>query len=274
MIPLAFINEWRTNAPWITDAQVEQDLVLSRALVEIYSDPFLKESLAFRGGTALHKLYIHPPARYSEDIDLVQIKEGPIGATIEALRNKLDPWLNEPKRKFNQGRATLVYRFNSESLPVIPMRLKVEINTREHFSVLGLLELPFEINSRWFSNQTIITTYKVEELLGTKLRALYQRKKGRDLFDLITSLKNFPNLDIESLIKCFNNYMSFNSLKISHAEFEANIFEKLNDTSFIEDIFSLLPNALKLEYDPVVEMGKVHEKIISKLEGAPWSGLK
>ncbi|MBY0544426.1 MAG: hypothetical protein K2Q14_02635 [Gammaproteobacteria bacterium] len=55
MIPLAYINEWRTTAPWATDAQIEQDLVLSRALIEIYSDPLLKESLAFRGGTALHK---------------------------------------------------------------------------------------------------------------------------------------------------------------------------------------------------------------------------
>jgi predicted nucleotidyltransferase component of viral defense system len=78
MIPQAYINEWRIVSPWPTDAQIEQDLILSRALIEIFLDPFLAKSLAFRGGTALHKLFIQPSGRYSEDIDLVQINEGPI----------------------------------------------------------------------------------------------------------------------------------------------------------------------------------------------------
>src|SRR3990167_3037788 len=111
MIPIAFINEWRAHAPWVSEAQVEQDLVLARALIEIFSDKLLAESLAFRGGTALHKLFIQPPARYSEDIDLVQIEQGPIGPILEALRKKLSPWLGEPKWKLNEGRATLIYRF-------------------------------------------------------------------------------------------------------------------------------------------------------------------
>src|SRR5262249_54076501 len=79
MIPRAAITAWRAFAPWLTDAQVEQDLVLSRAIVEIFSDPTLASSLVFRGGTALHKMFLTPPARYSEDIDLVQAAPGPIG---------------------------------------------------------------------------------------------------------------------------------------------------------------------------------------------------
>lgn len=47
---------------------VEQDLVISRALAEIYAVPEIAERLAFRGGTALYKLYLRPAARYSEDI--------------------------------------------------------------------------------------------------------------------------------------------------------------------------------------------------------------
>ena len=76
MIPRPYIANWKDQAPWRLDAQVEQDLIISRALVEIFSDGFLRENLAFRGGTALHKLYLKPAPRYSEDIDLVQIKEG------------------------------------------------------------------------------------------------------------------------------------------------------------------------------------------------------
>ena len=72
MIPQAHITAWRATAPWADDAQVEQDLVLSRATVEIFTDSELSGSLALRGGTALNKLFIHPPSRYSEDIDLVQ----------------------------------------------------------------------------------------------------------------------------------------------------------------------------------------------------------
>lgn len=82
MIPRDYITEWRTHAPWLTDAQVEQDLVISKALVDIYSHPLLKGSLAFRGGTALYKLHIKPPARYSEDIDLVQVKVEPAGPVM------------------------------------------------------------------------------------------------------------------------------------------------------------------------------------------------
>jgi hypothetical protein len=57
MIPQAYINEWQTVAPWVLDAQIEQDLIISRAICEIFSDPQLASSLAFRGGTALHKLF-------------------------------------------------------------------------------------------------------------------------------------------------------------------------------------------------------------------------
>ena len=60
MIPKAYIDAWRSVAPWNESSQVEQDLVLTRAVVELFSNNFLKENLAFRGGTALHKLYLQP----------------------------------------------------------------------------------------------------------------------------------------------------------------------------------------------------------------------
>jgi predicted nucleotidyltransferase component of viral defense system len=77
-------------------SQVEQDLVICRALVEIFNHPALKETLAFRGGTALFKLHM-PAARYSEDIDLVQVEPGGIGPLMNGIREVLTPWLGEPK---------------------------------------------------------------------------------------------------------------------------------------------------------------------------------
>lgn len=117
MIPRAQITAWRSEAPWATDAQVEQDLVLSRALVDIFSGPFLSSALAFRGGTALHKLYLAPPERYSEDIDLVQVSEGAIGPVMDALRSRLDPWLGRAKWSHAADSVTLLYRFERRYRP-------------------------------------------------------------------------------------------------------------------------------------------------------------
>lgn len=181
MISRAFITEWSRFAPWQQMYQVEQDLIISRALVELFNRPLLAESLVFRGGTALFKFYLEA-ARYSEDIDLVQVRPGPIGPIMDAVQEQLNPWLGAPKRKQSEGRVTLTYRVESEE--GIPLRLKLEINSREHFSVLGYIRQSFSVKSRWFSGTAAIPTYQLDELLGTKLRALYQRKKGRDLFDL------------------------------------------------------------------------------------------
>ncbi len=188
MIPRDYITQWRERAPWNEDFQVEQDLAISRALVEIFSNPVLAEALAFRGGTALYKLYLTPPTRYSEDIDLVQVKPGPAGPVMDGLRSVLDPWLGQPRWKQSQGRVTFGYRFLSEDVPTIRLRLKVEINTREHFAVLGFTKRPFQVESRWCSGRANITTFELDELLATKMRALYQRRKGRDLFDLAKGL--------------------------------------------------------------------------------------
>lgn len=68
MIPRDFITEWRREAPWIEDYLVEQDLVLTWAISEIFSDSALQRQLAFRGGTAIHKLFLTPAVRFSEDI--------------------------------------------------------------------------------------------------------------------------------------------------------------------------------------------------------------
>ena len=147
-----------------------------------------KPALAFGGGTALYKLYLTPPARYSEDIDLIQVAPGPAGPVMDALRGVLDPWLGEARWKQSKGRVTFGYRFDSEDVPARRLRLKVEINTREHFAAFGFARRPFSVESRWFSGAADVTTFELDELLATKLRALYQRAKGRDLFDLAAGL--------------------------------------------------------------------------------------
>src|SRR6266513_2265342 len=93
MIPINIITQWRQHSPWIYQSQVEQDLILSRALVALYQNELIQRTLAFRGGTALNKLFIKPAARYSEDLDFVQMNDEPIGHILTAIRQVLDPWL-------------------------------------------------------------------------------------------------------------------------------------------------------------------------------------
>jgi len=62
MIPKADIVAWRQVAPWVSDAQVEQDLIISRVLVSMFQDAFIAEQLAFRGGTALRFISTPPVA--------------------------------------------------------------------------------------------------------------------------------------------------------------------------------------------------------------------
>lgn len=269
MIPRANITAWRARAPWPTDAQVEQDLVLSRALVELYGNASVARAVAFRGGTALHKLFFSQPGRYSEDIDLVQIGAGPIGPILNAIRASLDPWLGEPKRKQSQGRVTLLYRFETTTRPVQPMRLKVEINTREHFAVLGVHHHRFVVESPWFSGKADIVTYRIEEMLGTKLRALYQRKKGRDLYDLWLALTSLE-VDDEKVIACFRHYLEHDGLAVSRAEFEENLNGKLRNRSFLADISPLLPTGVTYKIADAGEL--VGRRLIAKLQGDPWKG--
>lgn len=239
MIPRDYITEWRAHAPWVQDFQIEQDLVICRALVDIFSQPVLKNALAFRGGTALYKLYLKPAARYSEDIDLVQVKAEPAGPVMDALRAVLDPWLGAPRWKQTQGRVTFNYRLDSEDAPPIRLRLKVEINSREHFAAHGFTRVPFAVTSRWYAGSCDIATYSLDELLGTKLRALYQRKKGRDLFDLATALA-LPHVDPARVVAAFQQYMQHGGHAVTRAEFEQNLTAKLGDPQFTADIGPLL----------------------------------
>ena len=267
MIPRDFITEWRNVAPWPSVELVEQDLVISRAIVEIFDVDDLASRLAWRGGTALHKLYVKPSARYSEDIDLVQVTAEPIGATLDCLRQTLDPWLGKPRRVFKAGRVNLVYRFDSEGPPRVRLRLKIEINTREHFTELGHVTVPFAVTSRWFEGEAGATTFTLEELIGTRLRALYQRKKGRDLFDIWTVLDR-GLVAPDRVLECFQRYMKEGGHAARRAQFEENLAAKREDARFVSDIVPLLrPDAA---WDVDAAMDVVLDALVSRLPGEPW----
>lgn len=273
MINETAITAWRHIAPWASADQVEHDLILSRAICELYQHPTISQELVFRGGTALHKLFFGKAGRFSEDLDFVQVSAGPIGEIVNAIRECLDHWLGEPTWKQNQGRFILNYRFKTEIEPIITRKVKIEINTREHFNVHPHIKIPFGItNNSWYQGHSNVLTYSLEELLATKLRALYQRKKGRDLYDIWYVSTREPNLNIDSVVNTFEQYMKFENNSISRAEFEKNMYSKRKDLVFNNDIMPLLAVDYVKEYDMEHAYEIALKQFLLKLKGEPWQG--
>ncbi len=195
---------------------------------------------------------------------------GAIGQILDAIRSKLDPWLGEPRRTRSENRVKILYKFETESEPVVDMRVKIEINTTENFAFFGYRQKQFSVASPWFSRTAEVTTYTLEELLGTKLRALYQRKKGRDLFDLYVCAEQFPELELHQVIDSFHHYLSKEGNRVSRAEFEANMHEKVKDPFFSEDIMPLLPANLDRLYDVLGAHDLLKQKLLCRLPGDAW----
>jgi predicted nucleotidyltransferase component of viral defense system len=162
---------------------------------------------------------------------------------------------------------TFYYRFDSETKPITPLKLKVETNTREHLCVLGLRRMRFLVDSPWHSRAADVLTYEQEELLGTKLRALYQRKKGRDLFDLSEALVRLADLDPEKVVACFARYLENEGRRVTRAAFEDNLAKKIDDRVFLSDVPPLL--ALGVSFDEAAALERVREVFISRLPEGP-----
>jgi predicted nucleotidyltransferase component of viral defense system len=172
---------------------------------------------------------------------------------MERLKDVIT-FFEEPRKTQVKGHgAKALHRFTSE-YEEIRLRLKLEINCKEHFNVLDWVDFPFEVESEWFSGKAAIRTYSINELLGTKLRALYQRSKGRDLFDLDYSRLNMK-LDINQIIKCFKEYTIFATGKRppSKKEFLMNIEEKENNPDFTGDMEAILRPEIKYNQEAAFE---------------------
>ena len=181
MLPAQSVVAWSVGIPWTDQRPVEQDLIASRALVEVLSAEVLRETLRFRGGTALNQLHFPVPLRYSEAIDLARTSSGPIGPILDRLRVVLEPWLG--RAQFDQSPIAPKFRFrvSAEDGSGVPIRLKIEINTREIKAFDPPAALPLKVSNPWFSGMAAMSTCTREEMLATKLRALLQRDKGRSL---------------------------------------------------------------------------------------------
>ncbi len=265
MIAQAYLNEWASRAPWPAQVQIEQDLVLSRLIVEIASHELLGGELAFRGGTCLHKLHLPQPLRYSEDLDYVRCTRSGIKPYLTALREvALGVGLVEHGTSQSGQMVHIVFDAQPTGSPG-RIRIKIETNIAETESFLPRITVPYAVDSRWWSGHADVRTFQIEELIATKLRALYQRRKGRDLFDLWHVLTDLQ-LDEQLVIDGLAHYMAGNVF--SYHDISANLAAKIESPDFAAD-HAQLTAAPPSQYSIPAAADLVMERLGSRLSGSP-----
>lgn len=271
MIPMQNVIAWSKVVPWAELRQVEQDLIIARALVLLFNDPVLSKELRFRGGTALNKLHFLKPLRYSEDIDLARTTDTASKPIWDRVHDLLNPWLGQPEYYRSQVAPALRYTVAAEDGSG-NIRLKVEINEVEITAFDPTRTLPLKVANPWFSGSADIPTFSTEEVLATKLRALLQRNKGRDLVDLSHALEIFPKLDAQRTVDMFVRYLK--DKPIPRWESEKRMFEKLDRLDFLTDVHPLLTAEERARFDDAAGKRaflRVFEGFIAKIPGKEWA---
>jgi predicted nucleotidyltransferase component of viral defense system len=262
--------------PWPSLRQVEQDLLLCRAMVAIFSDEFLSTQVAMRGGTLLHKVYLAPAARYSEDIDLVVIGDRPDDPIRKALRRVLVDVLGTPKASVwdatlavrNTAKPSRILRMTylvpSMRTPGAVLEIVVKANVTERTSHRPILKIPFKIPFRGEPLETAINGYDIHEMLGTKMRALFQRRRGRDLFDLYQALTLAqPPVDPGAVVESFLHYLKQENSVAGRSEFISILEGHLTDTGFLSDMNNLLRKGIV--YNPKMAGIYIRSNLLSRL---------
>ena len=256
MIPENSITEWGTNTPWATRAQIEQDLLLSRLMIEISNNAYLGTDLIIRGGTCLHKLHLPTPYRYSEDLDYVRENTYGIKDTFIELGRIASDIGFDSSTELNMIPKFFMRTTASDGSKI---KIKIEINAHERTFAHPRIRLKHTVTSHWFNSSAEILTFQVEEMVATKIRALYQRSKGRDLFDLWLAL-NVLNLDPAAIVSSFACYNPGFTSKQSIT----NLREKLKKEDFRQDLSLMLadwPAGYKI--DQAAE--ELIEKVLSRI---------
>ncbi|WP_206215131.1 nucleotidyl transferase AbiEii/AbiGii toxin family protein [Adlercreutzia sp. ZJ138] len=257
MIPRSIVTAWSIEHPWPDSDQVEQDLLLAQAICEIANDELLGRELIIRGGTAFHKLYLDQPCRYSEDLDYVRTSTGGIGDIMKRL-TEMGRSLGFEVRTQMTRHPKVFWRFVSTS--GVKRKIKLEINTFERSPMLPLVSKETSVESAWYTGYAEVPVFQVEELCATKVRALYQRSKGRDLFDLWLALDRL-GVEPEAIVGVFGAYKPEG---LTRGLMERNLEAKLADRDFCHDCDSLIVGGVeRFGYDAQEAGRLVMEKVIS-----------
>ena len=173
---------------------IEKDLVISIVLAIISDSPefsWCSDKLIFRGGTCIKKVFYHDETRFSEDIDLMGLNIEEAGLFMRSV-NKL-VGMNLGVTSFD---STEVQYSNERGLDFMLYYTSV-LQQKDHISFNLSTAYPMEriqkravIVEPYLQINPSILTLGIKEILAEKTRALLQRRKPRDLFDVWFLIKN------------------------------------------------------------------------------------
>jgi len=240
---------------------VEQDYLLSKAVAAIFEDKFLKSQVAMRGGTVLHKGHLAPASRYSEDIDLVLVGTRPPAHIKKALHRVLRPLLDKPSEsvfaEIQLAVRNLVakskiirttYTYDPLSSEAALAQLKVEVNVNENRSFYPLVPIEVQVPDGAGGVRPVpVVSYDLDEMLGTKLRALLQREHGRDLFDLWWAWKSTNEAASATRVSpqrvgaAFRFYMDQEGSSFKAADVQRELDRRMTSRKFLADMEGFMP---------------------------------
>jgi predicted nucleotidyltransferase component of viral defense system len=199
MIPARELLDLR--AEWSLDVGViEKDYVLGWLLAGVASQPQLAETWLFKGGTCLRKCY-YETYRFSEDLDFTVVDGGPEAPDdLVPIFRAIGDWLREEsgielvvedasfrRRENLRGNPTTIGRiaYRGPNPPPNLPKVKLDITSDE------VLVAPAEVRpiGHQYSDGPLrvdgVASYSLIELFGEKLRALAERCRPRDLYDVV-----------------------------------------------------------------------------------------
>ena len=189
----------------LTPHVVEKDYVLGWMLAGINAHPVLRESWVFKGGTCLKKCFFET-YRFSEDLDFTltehdQLDEGFLrdafkqvgewiqertGIEIPAEKQVFDVYKNPRSTTSCQGKISYRGPVSPRDMP----RIKLDLTADERL-VLSPQRVPvFHPYSDAPEEGIEAYAYAYEEVFGEKVRALAERTRPRDLYDVINLFRN------------------------------------------------------------------------------------
>ncbi|MCY4562100.1 MAG: nucleotidyl transferase AbiEii/AbiGii toxin family protein [Flavobacteriaceae bacterium] len=261
------IIEWSEKEKFQDDKHAEKDLYIESLLKLFSFSKWLLKHLIFKGGTALHKMHFEKSLRFSEDIDFEHKGNQDIGRT-----------LNEMKLIFGKANLNIEINRNKNNYEILcsypshtttkPGKLKIEISDREDFSVLGYTQKRLHLNNVCFSSDIMMNTYNINEILSQKTRALYQRDKGRDLYDLYVS-RLHPDFDMKKIAQCFIRHMTVkkDGKAITNIPTAENFIKRLKRKEkaphFLRDVHGVLKT--DVEYNQKHAFEWIKEKFVPNL---------
>ena len=267
-ITARILRNWADEGgiPDLTLAELDYRLV--HALHAIYADPFLRDRLCLKGGTALNKFYLPGASRLSVDLDFNAIgtreqvlhERTPIGEAIAAALEQQDSSYDLTYRgRYDQ--LTVYARFSPLS-GTARQRLKVEVSFIERFAIMGRVER--SLAAPPFDEPLTISTYHLEELTSTKLRALYDRRKGRDIYDLF----RIADLDLnQTAVRKMVLYYFCRANKVFHyPTFVSNVELKIAERGFRDDVHSLIRHGTDLAWETACQQVLAHFEFLGDLD--------